>query len=129
MCYDMLLKYGGKPANYTEFGGNPSENKVAGLVKGVLSKPGVKSFFLCANITNNTQTDVVAHGIVRTFKELGVDPQKFPTFVRLAGVNDTKAAEIYAQAGIEYHRDDITMEDAVRLIIDKMNRAYPRKVG
>ena len=42
---------------------------MAGLVKGVLSKPGVKSFFMDANITNNTQTDVVATGILRAFSK------------------------------------------------------------
>jgi succinyl-CoA synthetase beta subunit len=122
LAYDTLLKYGGKPANYTEFGGNPPETKVAGLVKGVLSKPGVKSFFMCGNITNNTQTDVVAKGIARTFKELKIDPKKFPALVRLAGVNDNEANKIFMEAGIEYHRDDITMEDAARLMVEKMNK-------
>ena len=42
MMFDALLSYGGKPANYTEFGGNPPEQKVFGLVKGILSKPGVE---------------------------------------------------------------------------------------
>jgi succinyl-CoA synthetase beta subunit/citryl-CoA synthetase large subunit len=124
LCYDTLLRYGGQPANYTEFGGNPTENKVAGLVKGVLSKPGVKGFFMCGNITNNTQTDVVAKGITRAFKELGIDSQGFPTLVRLPGVNDSEAAGIYSEAGIEYHQDDITMEDAARLIVEKMKQAY-----
>ena len=60
MMFDTLLSYGGKPANYTEFGGNPPERKVYGLVQGILSKPGVKGLILSANITNNTQVDVVA---------------------------------------------------------------------
>ena len=129
LCYDTLLRYGGQPANYTEFGGNPTENKVAGLVKGVLSKPGVKGLFVCGNITNNTQTDVVARGIARAFKELGIDPQRFPTLGRLAGVNDSEAAKIHSEAGIEYHKDDITMEDAARLMVDKMKKAYAEEVG
>lgn len=129
LCYDTLLRLGGQPANYTEFGGNPTENKVAGLVKGVLSKPGVKSFFMCGNITNNTQTDVVARGITRAFKELGLDPQKFPSMVRLAGVNDSEATKIFSEANIEYHKDDITMEDAARLIIEKMEQTYSQEVG
>jgi succinyl-CoA synthetase beta subunit/citryl-CoA synthetase large subunit len=32
LSYDALLRFGGKPANYTEFGGNPPEAKVKGLV-------------------------------------------------------------------------------------------------
>jgi succinyl-CoA synthetase beta subunit/citryl-CoA synthetase large subunit len=129
LCYDTLLRYGGQPANYTEFGGNPTENKVAGLVKGVLSKPGVKGFFMCGNITNNTQTDVVAKGITRAFRELGIDPRRFPTLIRLPGVNDSEAARICSEVGIEYHQDDITMEDAARLIVEKMKQACPEEVG
>ncbi len=128
LVYDTLLRYGGKPANYTEFGGNPTETKVTGLVKGVLSKPGVRSFFMDANITNNTQTDVVAKGIIKAFEEMNIDPKRFPTLVRLAGVNDSEARRICSEAGIEYYGDDVTMEDAARLLVDKMKKAYSGEV-
>ena len=126
LSYDALLRYGGQPANYTEFGGNPPETKVAGLVKGVLSKPGVKGLLLDINITNNTQTDIVAKGVVKAFQELNIDPRKFPTLVRLAGVNDSEAKKLCSDAGIEYHGDDITMEDAARLMVDKMKLVYSK---
>jgi len=125
LVYDALLRFGGKPANYTEFGGNPTETKVTGLVKGVLSKAGIKGFLMDANITNNTQTDVVAKGMIRAFKDLGIDLKDFPIIVRLAGVNDVEAKRLFSEAGLEYYGDDITMEDAARLIVDKMRRAYP----
>ena len=124
LAYDALLRFGGQPANYTEFGGNPTETKVTGLVKGVLSKPGVKSFFMDANITNNTQTDVVARGIISAFQEKGIDPEKFPTLIRLAGVNDSEAKKILQDAGIAYYGDDITMEDAARMIVKRMKETY-----
>jgi hypothetical protein len=38
----------------------------------------------------------------------------------LAGVNDREAARICRAAGIEYHGDDITMEDAAKLMLEKM---------
>jgi succinyl-CoA synthetase beta subunit len=122
LVYDTLVQYGGKPANYTEFGGNPTDTKVYGLAKGILSKPGVKGFLLDANITNNTQTDLVAKGIIRAVQDLGIDVQKFPIVIRLAGVQEPEAQKLFQQAGIEYHGDDITMEDAARLIVDKMKK-------
>jgi len=124
LAYDTLLRFGGGPANYTEFGGNPTETKVAGLVKGVLSKPGVKSFFMDANITNNTQTDLVAKGIIMAYEEKGIDPRIFPTVIRLAGVNEAEARRIFAETGVEYYGDEITMEDAARIIVDKMKQVY-----
>ena len=122
LVYDTLLQYEGKPANYTEFGGNPTDTKVYGLAKGILSKPGVKGFLLDANITNNTQTDLVAKGIIKAVQDLKIDVKKFPMVIRLAGVNEPEARRLFEEAGIEYHGDDITMEDAARLIIDKMKK-------
>lgn len=90
------------------------------MTKGILSKPGVKSLLIDANITNNTQTDLVAKGVIRAIQELNINVEKFPIVVRLAGVNDSEARELFKEAGIEYHGDDITMEDAARLIINKM---------
>jgi succinyl-CoA synthetase beta subunit/citryl-CoA synthetase large subunit len=81
-----------------------------------------------ANITNNTQTDVVARGIIKAFEELNLDPATFPTVVRLAGVNDGEAKKIASQAGLEYYGDDITMEDAARIIVEKMKTTYPEEV-
>ena len=122
LVYDTLLQMGGKPANYTEFGGNPTDTKVYGLAKGILSKPGVKGFLLDANITNNTQTDLVAKGIIKALQDLKIDVKKFPMVIRLAGVNEPEARRLFEEAGIEYHGDDITMEDAARLMIDKMKK-------
>lgn len=127
LSYDALLRFGGKPANYTEFGGNPPEAKVRGLVKGVLSKVGVKGFYMNLNITNNTQTDIVAKGIIGAFQDLNIDPKKFPAVLRLAGVNDAEARKLCTEAGLEYHGDDITMEDTARVIVDKMKKAYPEE--
>jgi hypothetical protein len=58
---------------------------------------------------------------------MGIDCRKFPTFVRMAGNYDSKAVEIFSESGIEYHRDDVTMENAARLMVDKMKKAFPEE--
>lgn len=124
MMFDALLYYGGKPANYTEFGGNPPERKVFGLVKGMLSKQGVKGLIVGANITNNTQVDVVAQGIVKALQAKEIDPKVFPVLVRLAGVKDAVGRQIFESAGVEYYGEDITMTMAAKKFMEKMNLAY-----
>jgi succinyl-CoA synthetase beta subunit/citryl-CoA synthetase large subunit len=124
MMFDALLSFGGKPANYTEFGGNPPEDKVYGLVTAILAKPGVRGLVVCGNITNNTQVDVVSKGIVRAIQDKGIDPGKFPVVVRYAGVNDAVGREVFTAAGIEYFGDDVTMNMAARKMVDKMKQAY-----
>lgn len=122
LCFDTLLFLGGSPANYSEVGGNPPEEKVYGLTKGILSKPGVKGLFVAHNITNNTQVDVLARGIVRALKELDIDPATFPVVVREAGVNDTEAREIFTAGGVEYYGDDVTMTEACARMVARMKR-------
>jgi hypothetical protein len=52
--FDAVRKYGGKPANYCEIGGNPSVEKACGLAKLVLSKPGVDKIAVMMSIVSNT---------------------------------------------------------------------------
>lgn len=125
MMFDALLSFGGKPANYTEFGGNPPEKKVYGLVTGILAKPGVRGLIVCGNITNNTQVDVVSRGIVAALKDKGIDPRKFPVLVRYAGVNDAVGREVFTAAGIEYYGEEITITMAAKKMVEKMRQAYP----
>ena len=61
--FDAVRKYGGKPANYCEIGGNPSVAKAAGLAKLVLSKPGVDKIAVMMSIVSNTRVDIVARGV------------------------------------------------------------------
>lgn len=125
LSYDALVDLGGRPANYTETGGNPPEEKVYGLTKGILAKPGVKGLFVAHNITNNTQIDVMARGIVKALRELAIDPQTFPVVVREAGVNDAVGKRIFLEADVEYYGEDVTIGEAAAVMIKRMRAAYP----
>lgn len=132
LLFDTLVSLGGRPANYSEVGGNPPEEKVYGLTKGILAKPGVKGLFVAHNITNNTQVDVLARGIVRALADLNIDPRKFPVVVREAGVNDAAAREIFLAAGVEYYGEEITMTEAAARMVARMKETYgagPEKGG
>src|SRR5438067_7653679 len=61
--FDAVRKYGGRPANYCEIGGNPSVRKATGLAKLVLSKPGVDKVAVMMSIVSNPRVDIVARGV------------------------------------------------------------------
>jgi succinyl-CoA synthetase beta subunit/citryl-CoA synthetase large subunit len=125
MLFDSLLEFGGRPANYSEFRGNPTVHKITGLTKIILSKKGVRGLFIAQNITSNTQTDLVAQAVVDCLHSLGLDISRLPVIVRQAGVNDKKAYEIFLKAGIESYGDEITLVEASRRMVDRMREAYP----
>jgi succinyl-CoA synthetase beta subunit/citryl-CoA synthetase large subunit len=120
LSFDALVNLGAEPANYTETGGNPPEEKVYGLTKGILSKTGVKGLFVSQNITNNTQIDVMAKGIVRAIEELKLDLSSFPIVVRQAGVNDEEGKRIFTEAGITYFGEERTIEEAAAEMAKRM---------
>ena len=121
VLFDSLVAAGGQPANYAEFGGNPTETKVAGLARVVLSKPGVRGLFVAHNITNNTQVDVVARGVVQALRDCGRS-NALPVVAREIGVNDVEGKAIFEAASIQYFGEESTLTDAARAMVDAMKQ-------
>jgi len=118
--FDALLRAGGRPACYTELGGNPTVDKVRGLATVVLSCPGVRGLLVGHNITNNTQVDVIARGVVAALADLSLSPRDFPVVAREIGTHDVEGRAIFEQVGIEYLGEDTTMEDAAGRIVERV---------
>jgi succinyl-CoA synthetase beta subunit len=124
VLFDSLVRAGGQPANYAEFGGNPTETKVAGLARVVLEKPGVRGLFVAHNITNNTQVDVVARGVVQALRGAGVSASDFPVVAREIGLHDVEGRTIFEAAGIRYFGAESTLSDAARGMVAAMRSRY-----
>ncbi len=117
---DTVTKYNGRPLNYTEMGGNPTERKLHGLAKTVLSQPGLKGFLRVGNISSNTQVDIVAKALVKAVQELGIDPRQVPMVVRAAGLHEDEGRKILEEAGIAYFSDEYTMVQAGKKLLELM---------
>jgi succinyl-CoA synthetase beta subunit len=118
--FDAVQRAGGRPACLTELGGNPSDEKVRRLARVVLSCPGVKGLLVGHNITNNTQVDLVARGVLAALEEFGLDPREFPVVAREVGTNDGDGRELLERAGVEYLGEDATMEEAAGRIVERI---------
>ena len=79
---DALMKAGLKPANYTEYSGNPPREKVYQLAKIVLSKPGLRGLWIAGGVANFTNIEETFHGIVDALDEM---KPTYPIVVRRAG--------------------------------------------
>jgi succinyl-CoA synthetase beta subunit len=79
---DALVAYGGRPANFTEYGGNPPAEKVFRLAKLMLSKPGLHGCWHVGGTANNTRIDETMRGFSDAVRELRV---RFPIVVRRDG--------------------------------------------
>ncbi len=79
---DALIKAGLKPANYTEYSGNPPREKVYALAKIVLSKPDLRGLWIAGGVANFTNIADTFAGIVDALDE--VKPT-YPVVIRRAG--------------------------------------------
>ncbi|MAG47655.1 hypothetical protein CL617_03540 [archaeon] len=91
VCMDALLKYNGKPANYTEYSGNPSQEKVKKLATLTLSKKGLNGLWIVGGTANFTDIKATFQGLIDAFKE--INPQ-YPIVIRRAGPNDKEAFQL-----------------------------------
>jgi succinyl-CoA synthetase beta subunit/citryl-CoA synthetase large subunit len=118
--FDAVRRYGGKPANYCEIGGNPSVSKAKNLTKLVLSKPGVDKIAVMMSIVSNTRVDIVARGVIKACLELGFDPAEKIAVFRIPGAWEEEGFKILDKYGVEYFDRSVSMHEAAKRAVEKI---------
>jgi succinyl-CoA synthetase beta subunit len=118
--FDAVRKYGGEPANYCEIGGNPSVHKASELTKLVLTKPGVDKIAVMMSIVSNTRVDIVARGAIKACVELGYDPADKIAIFRIPGAWEEEGFKILDKYGVEYCDRSVSMHEAARRAVEKI---------
>src|SRR3990172_7113666 len=124
-CMDSLIDAGGKPANYTEFSGDPSDEKMYVLTKQAITKPGIRGCWIVGAIANFSRMDTMMAGIVRAFEE--VRP-KFPIVVRRSGPYEKKGFQILKDAAkkngwdVEVYGAETPLTATAKFIVEKVKK-------
>jgi succinyl-CoA synthetase beta subunit len=121
--FDAVRRYGGKPANYCEIGGNPSVSKAKNLTKLVLEKPGVEKIAVMMSIVSNTRVDIVARGVIKACVELGYDPAEKIAVFRIPGAWEDEGFKILEKYGVEYYDRTVSMHEAAKRAVEKIQGA------
>jgi len=121
--FDAVRAHGGRPANYCEIGGNPSVAKACGLAKLVLQKPGVDKIAVMMSIVSNTRVDIVARGVIKACLELGMDPAEKIAIFRIPGAWEDEGYKILERYGVEYADRSVSMHEAARRAVEKIQGA------
>jgi succinyl-CoA synthetase beta subunit len=120
---DAVRSQGGRPANYSEIGGNPSVAKACGLAKAVLEKDGVEKIAVMMSIVSNTRVDIVARGVIKACLELGRDPGETIAIFRIPGAWEEEGFKILDKYGIEYCDRSVSMHEAAGRAVAKIQGA------
>lgn len=86
---DALIEYGGKPGNYTEYGGNPPTEKVYKLSKVIMSKD-INGLWHVGGTANNTDVERTMDGFIEALRE---EEPEYPIVVRRDGPHADEAFE------------------------------------
>jgi succinyl-CoA synthetase beta subunit len=120
---DAVRSQGGRPANYTEIGGNPSVSKTCGLAKEVLRRDGVEKIAVMMSIVSNTRVDIVARGVIKACLELDRDPADTIAIFRIPGAWEEEGYRILDRYGVEYCDRSVGMWEAARRAVEKIQGA------
>jgi succinyl-CoA synthetase beta subunit len=115
---DIILHYGGKPANFLDVGGGASQQQVKTAFEMILQSGHVRGIFV--NIFGGImRCDVVASGIVAAAKELGL---KVPLVVRLDGTNVELGRKILDESGLAIQSAS-SMADGAEKVVNAVKQA------
>jgi citryl-CoA synthetase large subunit len=109
---DALIEFGGKPANLTEYSGNPPQEKVEKLTRIVLEKEGLKGLLVAGVVANFTNIYETLQGVLNVLIE---KKPKFPIVIRRVGVEWEKAREAMMKAKEEHGLDIHYLDDKTPL--------------
>jgi citryl-CoA synthetase large subunit len=127
---DALIEYGGEPANYTEYGGNPPREKVYRLSKVIMSKPGLKGLWHVGGTANNTDIFRTMKGFVQALEEVEPD---YPIVVRRDGPNADEAFELLREKreeldlDMKLFRNDTPMTKTAETLMEMVEEHGRRK--
>ncbi len=126
---DALLYYGGRPANYTEYSGNPPAEVVQELTKRVLGRKNLKGCWVVGGTANFTDIFETMRGFVDGLRQVKPKPA-FPFVIRRDGPRQKEAfkmlREIARKEGYDFHLYDseTSMSETARIMV---KLAYGKK--
>jgi len=120
--FDAIRRHQGRPANYCEVGGNPTEEKVAALTSLILAKPGVRHLAVIMNVVNNTRADVMAKGVITGIKRVGRKPAEVLRVFRIPGSWEGEARDLLSVEGVVALGRDVSLDEAARLAVERSRR-------
>ncbi len=121
---DAMSDVGLKPANYTEYSGNPPREKVYELTKIVISKPGLRGLWIAGVVSNFTNVKETFMGTADALAE--VMPE-YPIVVRRDGPFGAEGKEYFMNfakekgLNVAWFGKDVSMGETAKVLAEKVN--------
>ncbi|MDO8470446.1 MAG: ATP citrate lyase citrate-binding domain-containing protein [bacterium] len=119
---DILMREGGRPANYVEYSGNPPASVVEELTLKVLSRPNLKGCWVIGGTANFTDVAETMLGFVQGLRKLQSKPA-YPIVIRRDGPKRKEGFEMLEKAkqeeGYDFHLygPETSMAESAKIIV------------
>ncbi|MFZ1075036.1 MAG: ATP-grasp domain-containing protein [Minisyncoccia bacterium] len=129
---DALMRAGGKPANYTEYSGNPPAEVVRELTKRVLSRDGLRGCWVIGAAANFTDIFTTLSGFLEGLREVSPKPN-YPIVIRRDGPRKEEAFELLRAAGekegFDFHLfgAEMPMVESAKIMVARAYAKRPKK--
>ena len=122
--FDAVRKYGGKPANYCEIGGNPSVAKACGPGQARALQAGRRQDRGDDERSSPTRASTSSRAAsIKACLELGYDPAEKIAIFRIPGAWEDEGFKILEKYGVEYCDRSVSMHEAARRAVEKIQGA------
>jgi succinyl-CoA synthetase beta subunit len=124
---DILMRAGGKPANYVEYSGNPPRALVQELTTRVLSQPNLQGAWVVGGTANFTDIYETMSGFVDGLRKMSPKPT-YPIVIRRDGPRQEEARamlmEVAANEGYNMHvfGSEISMAESAQRLMSLMSK-------
>lgn len=130
---DALIKAAGKPANFTEYSGNPPKEKVVKLTKIVLNKPNIHGLWVVGTVAANF-TDIyeTLSGLIDGLREAEQELDtkfNFPIVIRRGGPRQEEAYEMLRNIkdfNITLHGEEQSVAQSAKVIKELAEKFAPK---
>lgn len=132
LVMDSVAAAGGKPANYTEYSGNPPREKVEKLTKITLDRVGISGCLVAGAVANFTDIFETLSGFVDGLKQVKPMPN-YPIVIRRGGPRQEEAYEMLEKVakneGFDFHLfgPQTPISVACKKIVELSNKFKPQK--
>lgn len=122
---DILMRAGGKPANYVEYSGNPPASVVEELTKKVLAQEGLRGVWVVGGTANFTDIYETMSGFVAGLRSVLPKPA-YPIVIRRDGPNQAEAKTMLEKVAreegynIHVYGAETSMAESVKKLVDLM---------
>jgi succinyl-CoA synthetase beta subunit len=117
--HDLILEYGGRPANHTDFSPAPTPDKLVAVIDAIFGRPQVRGLLVGCNVLQLARCDLIVEALAIVMRRRGIDARRVPIVIRLFGPMETEARAIASQfPGVRYLPPGTSLAQACRAIVE-----------